>query len=141
METKAGDLGAFARFVLNSYRVLIQPSALCVGIVMILTAAQKPQQIPAEYQGSWTMNLAYCNDEGATLAQELYIGADYVGFHTVSYTVKSVKLHKGKLHLRYFKLADAFRVAPKTLVLSKDKTMLNNLWYRCPEMPKKLESM
>ncbi len=110
-------------------------SALIFALAIPLIAAKNPPVIPAEYQGSWSMDPAYCNFEGDTLDQELYVTTDTVGFHAEHHRVRSVKVQKGKLQLRYFKMADAFRVAPKTLILSKDRSMLNNLWHRCPEMP------
>lgn len=104
-----------------------------LGFAMLLIAAQKPPKIPEEYQGSWSMDLAYCNYEGDTLDNELYITTNTVGFHAEHHRVKSAKLQGGKLVLRYFKLKDAYRVAPKTLTLSKDKTVLNDAWYKCPD--------
>ncbi len=85
------------------------------------------------------MDPAYCNFEGDTLDNELYVTADTVGFHAEHHRVKSVKLVKGKLLLRYFKLEDAYRAPPKTLVLSKDKTKLNSAWHHCPDATVKQE--
>ena len=78
------------------------------------------------------MDPAFCNFEGDTLDNELYVTADTVGFHAEQHRVKSVKLQKGKVLVSYFKMDDATRIAPKELLLSKDKSMLNNLWHRCP---------
>ncbi len=107
---------------------------------MILVAAKKPPQIPFEYQGSWSIDPAYCNFEGDTLDNELYITADTVGFHAEHHRVKSVRLRDGNLVLRYFKMKDAYRVAPKTLRLSKNKTMLNDAWHKCPNIQQELKA-
>jgi hypothetical protein len=106
---------------------------LLLGIVLFSTAARNPPQIPVDYRGSWSMDLEYCNFEGDTMDNELYVTADTVGFHAEDHRVKSVKLLKDKVLVRYFKMDDATRVAPKQLVLSKDKSMLNDMWHRCPE--------
>jgi hypothetical protein len=108
-------------------------ATLIIGIALLATAAQKPSHIPVEYRGSWSMDLAYCNFEGDTLDNELYVTADTVGFHAEDHRVKLVKLRKDKILVRYFKMDDATRVAPQQLVLSKDKSMLNNMWHRCSE--------
>jgi hypothetical protein len=108
-------------------------SVAIIGIAVLAVAAQKPQQIPAEYRGSWSMDPAYCNFEGDTLDNELYVTEDTVGFHAEHHRVKSVKRVKGKLLVRYFSLKDATRVPPKELVLSKDKSKLNANWHRCPD--------
>jgi hypothetical protein len=100
--------------------------------MLLTTAAQRPSEIPAEYQGSWSMDLAYCNFEGDTLDKELYVTSNTVGFHAEHHRVKAVKLREGKVLVSYFKMNDATRVAPKELVLSKDKSMLNDTWHRCP---------
>ena len=105
---------------------------LCCGL-LATGAAPKATLIPTEYQGSWSMDPAYCNVEGDTMDSELYVTADTVGFHAEDHRVKSAKVHKGKVTLRYFPLKDATRVAPKTLSLSENGTKLNNLWHRCPE--------
>ncbi len=80
------------------------------------------------------MDVGYCNYEGDTLDNELYITADTVGFHAEHHRVKSVKLKDGNLVLRYFTMKDAYRVAPKTLRMSKNKTVLNDTWHRCPDV-------
>jgi hypothetical protein len=110
------------------------------GIGLLTVAAQKPQQIPVQYRGSWSMDPAYCNFEGDTLDNELYVTADTVGFHAEHHRIKSVKLVKGKLLLRYFKFEDAYRVPPKELVLSKDKSKLNSAWHRCPDVTAQQEA-
>jgi hypothetical protein len=109
-------------------------SVALIGIAFLNVAAQKPQQIPVEYHGSWSLDPAYCNFEGDTLDTELYVTAETVGFHTEHHRVKSLKLVKGKLSLRYFNLEDAHRVPPKELALSKDKNKLNSAWHRCPDL-------
>jgi hypothetical protein len=111
---------------------LITKAALAIGTMLLTTAAQRPPEIPAEYQGSWSMDLAYCNFEGDTLDNELYVTSNTVGFHAELHRVKTVKLRKGKVLVSYFKMSDATRVAPKELLLSKDKSMLNDSWHRCP---------
>jgi hypothetical protein len=93
------------------------------------------KSVPAEYHGSWMIDPAYCNYEGDTLDGELYITADTVGFHAEHHRVKSVKVAKGKVLLRYFRLKDATRVPPKKLVLSADGSLLNETWHRCPPRP------
>ncbi len=103
------------------------------SVAIFTMALQKPQEIPFEYRGSWMVDPAYCNIEGDTMDNELYVTADTVGFHAEHHRVKSVKLGKDKVLVRYFKMEDATRVAPKQLVLSKDKSMLNDIWHRCPE--------
>ena len=85
------------------------------------------------------MDPAYCNFEGDTLDNELYVRANTVGFHAELHRVKSVKLLKGKLSLRYFRLSDVTRIAPQTLVLSDDKSVLNGVWHRCPDTPHEQE--
>jgi hypothetical protein len=104
--------------------------------MLLSTAAQKPTESPADYQGSWSMDLAFCNFEGDTLDNELYVTSDTVGFHAEHHRVKSVRLRKGKVLVRYFKMNDATRIAPKELMLSKDKSMLNDTWHRCPTAAK-----
>ncbi len=104
--------------------------------MLLSTAAQRPPEIPVEYQGSWSMDLAYCNFEGDTLDNELYVTSYTVGFHAEHHRVKSVKLRKGKVQVRYFKMNDATRIPPKELLLSKDKLMLNDTWHRCPTAAK-----
>lgn len=103
-------------------------------------AAQKPESIPVEYQGNWSVDPAYCNFEGDTLDNELYVRANTVGFHSELHRVKSVKLLKGTVSLRYFRLSDATRKAPKVLVLSDDKSMLNGVWHRCLHTPRDQEA-
>lgn len=107
---------------------------------VLACAAQKPERIPVEYQGNWSADPAYCHVEGDTLDNELYLSADTVGFHSELHRVKSVKLSKGKVALRYFRLSDATRKAPKVLVLSDDKSMLNGVWHRCPDTPQEQEA-
>ena len=80
------------------------------------------------------MDPAYCNYEGDRLDNELYVTADTVGFHAEHHRVKYAKLKNGALSLRYFAMKDAYRVAPKTLRLSNDGTMLNDTWHKCPEI-------
>lgn len=82
------------------------------------------------------MDPALCNYEGDTLDQELYVTTDTVGFHAEHHRIKSVKLQKGKLLLRYFKKKDAYREAPKMLTLSKNNQMLNGLWHKCADISK-----
>jgi hypothetical protein len=120
--------------------VLIKRFIVLIGIGMLATAAQKPQHIPLEYRGSWSLDTAYCNFEGDTLDTELYVSADTVGFHAEHHQVKSVKRVKGKLLLSYFKLEDAYRVPPNELVLSKDKSKLNSAWHRCPDVTAQQEA-
>jgi hypothetical protein len=95
-------------------------------------SATKPNNIPQIYIGNWSMDPAYCNFEGDTLNNELYITAKTVGFHAERHRVKSAKIINGKLSLSYFKLKDAYRDPPKELRISKDKMMLNRSWHRCP---------
>ncbi len=113
--------------------VLTMRATLLLSIALLTGASQKPQLIPVEYQGSWSIDPAYCNFEGDTLDNELYITADTVGFHAEHHRVKSVKLVEDKVLVRYYKMKDATRVAPHTLTLSKDKMMLDNMWHRCPD--------
>jgi hypothetical protein len=107
-------------------------SALLLGAA---ATAAPPKAIPAEYQGSWSMDPAYCNYEGDTLDNELYISANTVGFHAEHHRVKSVRVRKGKVLVRYFRMQNATRVPPKELVLSADKSLLNGAWHRCPPRP------
>jgi hypothetical protein len=105
-------------------------------ILLLLTATTaigaRPASIPAEYQGSWSMDPAYCNYEGDTHDNELYVTADTVGFHAEHHRVKSVRAAKGKVLVRYFRMKDATRVPPKELSLSADGLLLNETWHRCP---------
>ncbi len=86
------------------------------------------------------MDPAYCNFEGDTLDNELYVTADTVGFHAEHHRVKSAKLKNGVLSLRFFAMEDAYRVAPKTLRLSNEGTMLNDTWYKCPNIAQDQEA-
>ncbi len=110
---------------------------LLIGLALALTAAQQPQQIPIEYRGNWSMDPAYCNFEGDTLDNELYVTADTVGFHAEHHRVKAVRRSNGKIIIRFHKLADAYRDPPKLMWLSKDKSMLNDVWHRCPPPPQR----
>jgi hypothetical protein len=91
------------------------------------------KSVPAEFRGSWMMDPAYCNYEGDTLDGELYITADTVGFHAEHHRVKSVKVAKDRVLLRYFRLKDTTRVPPAELSLSNDQMLLNDTWHRCPK--------
>jgi hypothetical protein len=113
--------------------ILIGRAALIFSCAIFLIAAKKPPQIPAEYQGSWSMDPAYCNYEGDTLDNELYVTPNTVGFHAEHHRVKSIKLKNGALQMRYFAMKDAYRVAPKNLKLSNDGTKLNDTWHKCPD--------
>jgi hypothetical protein len=108
---------------------------IATGLLLVgVTAnAAHPAAIPAEYQGSWSMDPAYCNYEGDTLDNELYVTADTVGFHAEHHRVKSLKVRKGKVYVRYFSMKDATRVPPKKLVLSNNGMLLNGSWHRCPK--------
>lgn len=81
------------------------------------------------------MDKAYCNYEGDTLDNELFISEDSVGFHAEDYQVNMVTVTKSHLKLSYYPKQDVYRIAPKKLVLSKDGLKLNDLWHRCPELP------
>jgi hypothetical protein len=108
---------------------------IAIALLLAGTAANagRDTSIPTEYHGSWSMDPAYCNFEGDTLDNELYITANTVGFHAEHHRVKSVKVVKGMLTLSYFQLKNAYRAPPKKLNLSIDKLMLNGAWHRCPE--------
>lgn len=104
--------------------------------VAVNASSKKVTIIPPEYQGSWSMDTAFCNYEGDTLDSELFVEAQKVGFHAEHHRVKSVIVLNGKIKVRYFPLEDATRVPPEMLFLSKDKLELNNTWFRCPKAAK-----
>jgi hypothetical protein len=114
------------------FLMMFRGIAIALLLAGTVANAGREKTIPAVYQGSWSMDPAYCNFEGDTLDNELYITANTVGFHAEHHRVKSVKVTKEMLTLSYFQLKDAYRAPPKTLKLSIDKLMLNDAWHRCP---------
>lgn len=104
------------------------------GVAITSVAATSPKPVPEVFHGNWSVDPAYCNFEGDTLDNEMFISANSIGFHATSLSVKSIKVRGDKVIVRYFKLGDATRVPPKVLSLSNDKSKLNNYWHRCPEL-------
>jgi hypothetical protein len=107
-------------------------TTLATAAISVAANAASLKVIPVEYRGNWMVELKYCNFEGDTLDQELYITAKTIGYHHETFRVKTIRRVKGKLFLTYYPLKDATRRAPPQLMLTEKQTMLNDYWNRCP---------